>query len=95
LFGQGFVLLAGAEGQSWCDAAGEIATRGVPWQAFCVGRSGDLVDPDDAWANAYGVERSGAVIVRPDGHVAWRCAASTPQPKAELERVLSSVLRGR
>jgi 2-polyprenyl-6-methoxyphenol hydroxylase-like FAD-dependent oxidoreductase len=95
LFGLGFVLLAGAGGRAWCDAADEIGARGIPLQAFCVGRSGDLVDQDDAWAETYGVGRDGAVIVRPDGHVAWRCAASTPHPKAEIERVLSSVLRGR
>jgi 2-polyprenyl-6-methoxyphenol hydroxylase-like FAD-dependent oxidoreductase len=95
LFGLGMVLLAGSEGESWCDAAKEIAASGVPLQAYCVGRSGDLIDEDDAWARAYGVERSGAVMVRPDGHVAWRCAASAPQPREEIERVLSCVLRGR
>ena len=94
LFGSEMVLLAGSAGRPWCDAAKEIDARGIPMRAFQVGRGGDLVDDHDAWANAYGVERSGAVLVRPDGHVAWRCATSTPQPKEEIERVLNSVLRG-
>jgi putative polyketide hydroxylase len=94
LFGRGLVVLAGSEGQSWRDAAREIGARGIPVEAYCVGRSGDLIDKDDVWASTYGVERDGVVIVRPDGHVAWRCATSTPQPKEELERVLNTVLRG-
>jgi hypothetical protein len=57
-----------------------------------VGRGADLVDRDGAWEKAYGVDRDGAVLVRPDGHVAWRSPTSMPHPKKELERVLSSVL---
>jgi putative polyketide hydroxylase len=52
----------------------------------------DLVDRHGAWEKAYGVERDGAVLVRPDGHVAWRCPTAMPQPKAELESVWSGVL---
>lgn len=33
---------------------------------------GDLADPDDQLANAHGIGRHGAVLIRPDGHVAWR-----------------------
>jgi hypothetical protein len=86
------VVLAGSEGRAWCDAAREIATRGIPIRGFRVGRGADLVDGDGAWEKAYGVERDGAVLVRPDGHVAWRCPTSMPQPKDELESVLCRVL---
>lgn len=92
LFGMGMVLLAGSEGSAWCDAATEIAGRGIPVRGFRVGRGADLVDRDGAWERAYGVDRDGAVLVRPDGHVAWRRPSSMPHPKKELERVLSSVL---
>jgi hypothetical protein len=92
VFGSGMVVLAGSEGRAWCDAAREIATRGMPIRGFRVGRGADLVDREGAWETAYGVERDGAVLVRPDGHVAWRCPTSMPQPKDELESVLSRVL---
>jgi putative polyketide hydroxylase len=92
VFGSGMVVLAGSEGRAWCDAAREIAARGMPIRGFRVGRGADLVDRGGAWEKAYGVERDGAVLVRPDGHVAWRCPTSMPQPKGELESVLSRVL---
>jgi 2-polyprenyl-6-methoxyphenol hydroxylase-like FAD-dependent oxidoreductase len=92
VFDSGMVVLSGSEGGAWCDAAKEIATRGMPIQAFRVGRDADLVDREGAWEKAYGVERDGAVLVRPDGHVAWRCPTSIPHPKDELESVLSRVL---
>jgi hypothetical protein len=86
------VVLAGSEGRAWCDAVREIATRGTPVRGFRVGPGADLVDHDGAWEKAYGVERDGAVLVRPDGHVAWRCPTSIPQPKGELESVFRRVL---
>jgi 2-polyprenyl-6-methoxyphenol hydroxylase-like FAD-dependent oxidoreductase len=92
VFGSGMVVLAGSEGRTWCDAASEIAARGKPLRAFRVGHDADLVDRDGAFEKAYGVERDGAVLVRPDGHVAWRARTSMPQPKSELESVLRTVL---
>jgi len=32
----------------------------------------DLDDPGGDLAAAYGIGQAGAVLVRPDGHVAWR-----------------------
>lgn len=92
VFGSGMVVLAGSEGGARCDAATEIAACGIPVRGLRVGRGADLVDRDGAWERAYGVDRDGAVLVRPDGHVAWRRPTSTTDPKKELERVLSSVL---
>jgi 2-polyprenyl-6-methoxyphenol hydroxylase-like FAD-dependent oxidoreductase len=92
VFGSGMVVLAGLEGRAWCDAAREIAARGIPIRGLRVGRDADLVDRDGAWERAYGVERDGAVLVRPDGYVAWRCPTSMAQPKGELESALSRIL---
>jgi 2-polyprenyl-6-methoxyphenol hydroxylase-like FAD-dependent oxidoreductase len=92
VFGSGMVVLAGSAGGAWCDAAREIAARGLPIRGFRVGCDADLVERDGAWEKTYGVERDGAVLVRPDGHVAWRCPTSMVQPKGELESVLRRVL---
>jgi putative polyketide hydroxylase len=93
LFGTEFVLLAAQAGRAWCQAAAEVAqTRHVPLQAFTVGPEGDLVDPDESWATTYGVENEGAVLVRPDGHVAWRYRSSVAHPGQALQGVLASVL---
>lgn len=93
LFGTSFVLLAGRTGTAWCQAAAEGAhAQRVPFRTFTVEPQGDLVDPDGSWATTYGVEQDGAVLVRPDGHVAWRSRSSVPNPAQTLERVLSSML---
>ena len=37
-----------------------------------MGSFGDLIDTNNMWEKAYGVPPEGAVLVRPDGYVAWR-----------------------
>jgi putative polyketide hydroxylase len=93
LFGTSFVLLTGQTGTAWCQAATEVAhARRLPLSMFTVGTQGDLIDPGGSWAITYGVEQDGAVLVRPDGHVAWRTRSSTPNPAQKLQGVLASVL---
>ncbi len=93
LFGTGFVLLAAQAGGAWCQAAAEVAqTRRVPLQAFTVGPTGNLLDPDESWTTTYGVENEGAVLVRPDGHVAWRSRSDVTNPTQALQGVLARVL---
>jgi len=93
LFDTAFTLLAGTSGQKWRDAAAMAShDLGVPLAAHIVGQDGDLGDEDGTWAQLYGVGPDGAVLVRPDGHVAWRSAAAGAEPRAELIRVLRAVL---
>ena len=58
--------------------------------------AGDLVGPggDEAisFTTAYGIEPSGAVLVRPDGYVAWRRTRSVPDPTEQLTAALGAVL---
>jgi hypothetical protein len=95
LIGTGFALFAGERGAAWRDAARAVsAPLGVPLSAFTVGTGGDLGDPGQRWAPACDVETDGAVLVRPDGHVAWRQRSSAGDPARELERALRvSLLR--
>lgn len=88
-------LFAGRGGERWREAACAVAgSFGVPLTALAVGAGADIIDPEGRWATAYGVESDGAVLVRPDGHVAWRSRTSATDPKQDLERVLQRVLRG-
>jgi hypothetical protein len=41
-----------------------------------------------------GMGRRGAVLVRPDGHVAWRMAWCPPDPTAELASAMTTLLAG-
>lgn len=93
LFGRSFVLLAGRAGTAWCQAATEVAhARHLPLHAFTVGAQGDLIDPGGSWATTYGVEQDGAVLVRPDGHVAWRTRSCVTSPAETIQGVLTGVL---
>ena len=77
LFGKGFVLLRlGADPPDADGIARAAASRGVPL------RTADL--PDPAIAALY--ERR-LVLVRPDGHVAWRADAAPADPLALIDRV--------
>jgi hypothetical protein len=91
LFGRGFVLLAGTDGEAWCAAARAAGDSfGVPIDAYRVGA--ELADASGALEASYGTGAAGAVLVRPDGFVAWRVTASHPDPEDELARALGAAL---
>lgn len=92
LFEKEMVLLTGRQGAAWVGAAREAAGS-VPLRARTIGEGGDFVAPEEDWLSAYGVEADGAVLVRPDGHVAWRASRMSDDPKAELSRVLDALFR--
>jgi Aromatic-ring hydroxylase, C-terminal len=62
-----------------------------PVFAFTVGKDVDLGDPDGTWHEAYGVDTDGAVLVRPDGHVAWRGRSGASNPLEVLRAALDCV----
>jgi 2-polyprenyl-6-methoxyphenol hydroxylase-like FAD-dependent oxidoreductase len=70
LFGRGWVLLVGAAGLAW-ERSGSALPPGLGLDVHRVGGP-ELEDPAHAFADAYGISPSGAVLVRPDGVVAWR-----------------------
>jgi 2,4-dichlorophenol 6-monooxygenase len=53
---------------------------------------GALADPSGEWASVRGTGSDGALLVRPDRHVAWRAAATPADPAAELTAVLHRLL---
>ena len=91
LFGAEFVLLAPADGGDWSMVAGDtdLPVRVVVHR---IGAGGDLEDPNRVWRARYGVAGDGAVLVRPDGHVAWRTQERPRDPLAALAVVLRAVL---
>ncbi len=93
LFGRGFVLLAGCRGDDWRRAASALARPVRPkLEALTIGEGSDLGDVND-WQAAYEIDADGAVLVRPDGYVAWRCRSgaateATHVLEAALDRIL-------
>jgi 2,4-dichlorophenol 6-monooxygenase len=82
-----FLLLAGDAGAPWAQAASTVASElGLELYAERIGPSAELRDAHDEWKNVRGHGDDGAVLVRPDGHVAFRAPAGAADP--------TSVLRG-
>ena len=92
LFADRPVLLAAAGGRAWAEFAHAAASRlGTVIEAYVVGE--DLIDPDGGFAERYGLDDTGAVLVRPDGFVAWR--ARSDDAAAESVLTALSALLGR
>jgi putative polyketide hydroxylase len=88
-----FVLLVGPAGEPWQRAArGAAALAGVDLAVYRIGVDGDLVDHEGSWQAKLEISAEGAVLVRPDGFVAWRTDALPRSPRGRLEEVLSSIL---
>ncbi|MFI7869076.1 FAD-dependent oxidoreductase [Streptomyces salinarius] len=98
LYEDSLVLLSdAAQPTGWHEAATEVAAAlRVPLKPYRVGGTpgADLVPDDEEtdWARAHGVTRGGAVLIRPDGFVAWRSPGPAPDPEAMLRQVVGTVL---
>jgi putative polyketide hydroxylase len=85
-FGPHFTLICGARSQPWtaaCMAAREELR--IPLEAYAVGR--DFDEPTGRFAERYGIGDGGAVVVRPDGHVAFRAQSPWTSLTDVLRRI--------
>jgi 2-polyprenyl-6-methoxyphenol hydroxylase-like FAD-dependent oxidoreductase len=90
--GNGFVVLAGSQGQQWCTAARSAAAAlGITLDAYQVGSHGDLVTAAGEFERTHGVAADGAVLVRPDAVLAWRSRGAATDPVHELIRALCAI----
>jgi 2,4-dichlorophenol 6-monooxygenase len=89
-----FLLIAGEAGESWCEAARELADAGgLPLDALRIGHlDGDLFDPRLMWLRRREISSLGAVLVRPDRYVAWRSIGASETPQEDLARALGQIL---
>ncbi|MFD9814131.1 FAD-dependent oxidoreductase [Streptomyces sp. NPDC059080] len=97
LYERSFVLLTGSAGAAWRIAAAAVAAAWLlPLECYGVGDGpGDDFAPEDGadWAETHGTTPGGAVLVRPDGFVAWRAPGPVDDPEATLRDALGQLLR--
>jgi 2,4-dichlorophenol 6-monooxygenase len=87
-----FLLIANERGQEWCDAAAAVRERlPVPVTAIRVGVDA-CIDAERRWVQVSGIGARGAVLVRPDGMVAWRSQDLDADPQVTLIEVVNRVL---
>lgn len=79
--------------KGWTSAAlASARTIGAPITVVSIGPDGDYQDPKGEWALAREVGEGGAVLVRPDRHVAWRTHAVSEHQDAALTEAMRAVL---
>ncbi|MGC2274688.1 MAG: FAD-dependent monooxygenase [Candidatus Binatus sp.] len=81
-----FTLVTGPAGQKWIEAV----RSPVPIDCVVVGR--DIVDENGDWMKLLGIDDDGALLVRPDQHVAWRSQHFVTDTTAALSRALAKIL---
>lgn len=91
-----FTVLTGLSGGVWEAAAAECGdTLGIPLKCVRIG-SENSRDAYGEWRRASGTAEDGCLLVRPDGHIAWR-SSRAPQTgssaRAELLGALRAVLQ--
>ncbi len=87
-----FSIVTGLAGQAWVAAAQELD---LPYLRVIVVGEGDSLDPYGEWQRKREIDEAGALLIRPDGYVAWRrCEAmyEVAEAKLLLRSALSSVL---
>jgi putative polyketide hydroxylase len=94
LFASQWVLCGGPEGHRWPQIL-QDSPSAAALRVVCHGiePAGNLEDVNRRWSAAYGVAGDGAVLIRPDGFVAWRrrnADGSAPDAlDAAFDRVLT------
>ncbi|MEU3521135.1 FAD-dependent monooxygenase [Streptomyces sp. NPDC006654] len=88
-----WTLLTGIAGEDWAGAAEKVAQDlGIPLETVVIGPGREVSDLYYDWAKLREVEESGAILVRPDKHVAWRSMSLADDPEAALHGALTQLL---
>jgi putative polyketide hydroxylase len=88
-----FVLLTGPDGTAWHETARAVAVgQGIGLTTYSIGADADLRDLENGWQTKMGMSSQGAVLVRPDGFVAWRTSTLPTNPAQQLEQVFAHIL---
>lgn len=90
----GFLVIAGEEGNAWCEAAEGVAREcGVRIDAFTIGHAaGDFHDPQMRWSSLRDISTTGALLVRPDRCIAFRSHGEVKNHHEALMMVMQQIL---
>lgn len=83
-----FTLVTGIAGKVWEDAA---ASLGPPYLRTVRIGAGRYHDPYFYWARIRHIDEGGALLVRPDGVIAWRCPNAAANQRAAVSQLGSAL----
>lgn len=88
-----WTLITGIAGEEWARASDKVAQElGIPLETVVIGPGRDVTDLYYDWAKLREVEESGAILVRPDKHIAWRSMRLAEDPVGALRGALTTIL---
>jgi 2,4-dichlorophenol 6-monooxygenase len=89
-----FTLLTGIGGEAWHEAARAVAAKyGIALDSVSIGPSGsDAMDIFGDWYRTTEIDEDGAILVRPDHHVAWRAPSARTDATTKLDDVIGQIL---
>jgi putative polyketide hydroxylase len=93
LFAGRWTLFHGPEGRIWRDVLSKSAVaNAIGAVSRGIEPSGELRDVAGRWSSLYRVDADGAVLIRPDGFIAWRCQTAAGHRPAALDAALDGYL---
>ena len=91
LTGKGlFTVVTGLAGTAWKDA---VRRLDLPFLRIVVTGSPEAQDLYCEWQRVREIEEAGALLVRPDGVVAWRDKEGTRDPQEAAEKLSAAIRR--
>lgn len=91
--GTSFVLISGPEATPWCEAATQVSEKfSIPIVVARIGIGAEYADVDGRWGTVRQITDEGAILVRPDNHVAWRSTSGSENPAEILANAVSRIL---
>jgi hypothetical protein len=90
----GFHLFATSNHRDWGDAFEKwLGANAIAGKAWVVGGAEDVTDADGDFSRAYGIEGGGVVLVRPDGHVGYRCRTPDVPTPDSIATIMNAILK--
>ncbi|KAF2774727.1 monooxygenase, FAD-binding [Streptomyces sp. OM5714] len=91
--GTDFTLITSGRGTAWAEAAARVAEKfSVRLAVVRIGAGGEYADVAGGWEAVRGITDDGALLVRPDQHVAWRGTGACEDPEQALTQAFAAVL---
>lgn len=90
-----FVLITAPKGEAWRAAAENLSGQsGIDITNVSIGEGQPFSDEHGRWQALREIDDGGAILVRPDNHIAWRAMTGSKNAQRDLSNAINSILGG-